>query len=247
MTKPAKDPEVPPAEGTALTAPGTDQGAILDLIAKATERGVSADVLEKFQSMWERSRDDARNQAIGSALVAFQAEVPMIPRTDKGLYGPYAKLEKIERVIRPLLTRHRLAFRWTSEPDAGGMILFCHLMHADGGEKVAKVRLPGDEGNRGQKPYLAMGGVMTYGKRLTLIEVLGLTTCDDDAAPPDTSEPITESQAADLRALAAEVGVTEDRICEKAGVKSLDEFPAAKFSSLVAALEKRRATGGGPG
>ena len=232
-----------PIETTALAVTPTPEGEVgrlLSMVEEITRRGGpdAVGTIERLQAMWERARDDARNAALVSALVDFQSEVPPIPRTKDGLHGKYADLDQIERTIRPYLKRNRLAFRWTSEPDAKGATFFCHIMHADGAERVSKQWFPMDEGNRGQKPYLAAGGVGTFGKRQTLIEVLGLTTCDEDAAPP--YEMIDDSMAADLRALMEEVGETEERICRIGKLERLEDLTVPRYQNLVAGLERRR-------
>ena len=87
------------------------------------------------------------------------------------------------------------------------------------------------------------GAALTYGKRQSLTSVLGLTTTDDDTAGVEvtvTVAPITEAQAADLTALAQEVGSDLKKILAWVGVEGLDTFPASEYGRVTKHLEGKR-------
>ena len=51
---------------------------------------------------------------------------------------------------------------------------------------------------------------------------------------------MTQEQAANIKALADEVGKPVKDITEYFAVKSLDKVPAAQYQSIIKSLEKRR-------
>ena len=87
-----------------------------------------------------------------------------------------------------------------------------------------------------------MGSAATVGRRQSLVSVLGLTDVDvdDDGADGET---ITESQAADLRALMEETKANEPRFLKLYGVEKLTDLPASMYAAAVGMLEEKRKVG----
>src|SRR5690606_12215510 len=86
-----------------------------------------------------------------------------------------------------------------------------------------------------------LGSAATYARRYALLATAGVAGEEDDdghAASKETKEKpaekvITESQAADLRALIQEVGETEERFLKWAQAKSLETLPAKLLQQSV--------------
>src|SRR5690606_5096862 len=145
----------------------------------------------------------------------------------------------------PILKRHGLSYSWDVVQGEQALIVTCILRHVGGHEERASFPVPIDTSAR-MSAAQANGAALTYGRRQSLIAVLGLTTADDDVDGADVGAPsatITPQQAADLDALIDEVGVDRRKVLQWAGVGRLEELPAEKYGVVVRMLERKR--GGG--
>jgi len=120
---------------------------------------------------------------IGSALAAFQAEMPVIPKNARaqiqtsggGGYGySYADLASIMPIVAPLLSKHGLAFScMPTRTDDGVPMLLGVLLHSSG------QRLQGELPISGRTPQ-EIGSALTYARRYLLCCLTGVVTDDDD-------------------------------------------------------------------
>ena len=82
----------------------------------------------------------------------------------------------------------------------------------------------------------------SFACRRALLLALGLVTAneDDDGAALGTCAPITDSQAADLRAMIEETGADERKFCAWAKVDRIEDISAEFFPRAVKALDAKR-------
>lgn len=229
------------------------------LVALAIEKGVDVEVLERLVALQERVTERNARAAFFEALAAFQEEAPQIhksrtakivsKRTGSQFSYSYAPLEDIARKIRPVLRKQGLSYHWDVPGVADGVMLVCCILrHVEGHEERSTFPVPVDAGSERMSAAQANGAALTYGKRQSLVAVLGLTTADEDVdgAAPESAEAITESQAADLRALMREVKADEPKFLGwlskalKTEVRSVEEIPAARYREAITALEQKR-------
>jgi len=71
-----------------------------------------------------------------------------------------------------------------------------------------------------------------------LMSACGIAPEDDDGNA--ASKTITDEQAANIEALASEVGKSISEIHKYFGVKATNKIPAAKYEAIVKTLEKKR-------
>lgn len=188
-----------------------EQSGVTQLFELAINKGVGVDVLERLMDLSERV--DVRNarKAFFDAVAAFQEECPEIRKAKKANIVPkgggsgfsysYAPLETITRTIRPLLKKHGLGYSWTVEQSSEKVMqVVCVLRHIDGHEERASFPVPIDNGGR-MSGAQSHGAALTYGRRQSLIAVLGLTTADEDNDAPrgrEVTKKITKEQARQL-------------------------------------------------
>lgn len=240
------------AEGA--VAPVGD-GEIMGLLARAVEAGASVEALERLVALKERvDRENAR-RAFFDALSRAQDEMPEVPKSRTAQIATrsgasysyrYAALEDITRTIRPVLRRHGLSYAWDVTQGENALVVSCVLRHVDGHEERASFPVPVDSGSR-MSAAQANGAALTYGRRQSLIAVLGLTTADGDVDGADVGAPadrITPQQAADLDALIDEVGADQRKFLQWAGVERLEDLTQDKYQAAVRVLERRRQQGG---
>ena len=228
------------------------QTDIHDLMRLAVEKGADGvAALEKLVALKERVDDRNASHEFSAALAKFQQECPAIEKTStvdftgrsSGVRVRYtfASLEKIVEVVRPILTKNDLSFNWDSEETDKGIKVVCKLYHSNGHMRPATFSCPA-ESKAGMSRQQGQAAALTFARRQSLVQVLGLTTTepDTDAVPTTT---ITDQQAADLRALMDEVKANERRFLKVYGVESVDDLPAGMLHPAINALQAKRRAG----
>jgi hypothetical protein len=241
------------AEQLALAEVGTEPGGeVAQLIALAINKYVAVEVLERLFDLQVRvERRDARS-AFFAAVAAFQEECPEIVKdkraevlTRKGstYYYSYAPLDTIARTIRPILKRHRLSYSWTTEKtdNPGVLDVVCILRHKDGHEERATFPTPIDTA-AAMSGAQKNGAALTYGRRQSLVSVLGLVTADDDPdAPLADTQPISKGQAAAILDKILATGSDLQKFCAYMGVQEVEQISAGDFERAIAVLNRKAA------
>lgn len=240
-----------PVKGTLAIPQGLDP-AMARLMEIALEKG-TVESLEKLVALSERVEGRRAGQEFGDAKAKFQNACPSIRKTSTAKITSrktgtsysyaYAELDEIAATVRPHLHNLGLSYSWDSKVEAGKIRVVCTLRHLNGHSETATFECPVD-GNDSMSDPQKYASTLTFARRYSLIQVLGLTTCDpdDDAGkplPPAAVAGTTEAQAADLRALLEETKVPEDAFVKRLGVASVEEIPPDRYDAAVRALRER--------
>jgi len=205
--------------------------------------------------MQERILSRDARMAFVEAMAAFQAECPTIKkskvarvvskRTGSSYSYAYAPIEEIVRTVRPILAKHGLSYSFDGAVDGKSYTAIAKLQHVHGHSETATFTVPIEESGQKSGPQ-EVGSARSYARRYALCDVLGLATAEDDddgvGANIDVGT-ITEPQAADLKALAEEVGADVPRFLRYIGVASFGEIPASRHDEAVELLESKRKGG----
>jgi hypothetical protein len=210
------------------------------LLRLALEREGGIEVVERIVALREREQERRAEMAMAHALAAFQAERPPIKRTGKGHHGPFAPLEEIVRTVAPFLAEHGLSFTHDGSATNGEVTTTCTLRHVEGATRTATFTGPIDKSG-GKNPIQMVSSARSYGRRYTLIDVLGLTTeLDDDGqsagSPPGT---VTAEQAKDLEALAKKAGIEVSAFFDWLGISEWGEVPEDRYVEAHQVLTRR--------
>lgn len=250
MTTPSHAVEVVTPQPVAL--PKDEGEAVFALMQQAIAQGGDAvAALERLVDLQERVAKRRAELEFAGALVTFQQDCPVIPRSStakivtksgSGYEFKFADYEQIMETLRPHLARH--GFSPTFDADASGTMLkcTCTLHHRNGHKVTSSFTLP-TENASGATPQQKYGGALTYAKRMTLVAVLGLTLGDPDPDGDADPTPITAEQAANLEVLMAEVKADRGKFLAFMGVASVAEIRAAHHDKAVRALEQKRKAG----
>lgn len=241
------------AIGTALAAP-TQSGEIGELVRLAINEKVSVEVLERLVALQERVTDRDAVLQLNQALGAFQSECPPVlkgrtasivskTKGTKFSYN-YAPLDDIVPHIRPYLERHGLSYTWDSEVSTGMLRCTCTVRHIAGASVAASFSCPTD-GSERMSAAQSAGAALTYARRQSLVQALGLTTADEDtdgADPAEESTAVTAEQLANLQAVWDEVkkNVDAKKFFAFFDCDSLAALPAARYAEAVRMLERKR-------
>jgi hypothetical protein len=243
--------------GVELTQAGSvaamEHEGVQSLVRLALEKGVDVEVLERLVALQERATDRNARMAFFEAVSTFQEQCPEIPKTKTAAIKTksggefrytFAPLEAITRTIREPLRASGLSYSWDVDAPGGAVLnVTAVLRHIDGHVERASFPVPIDKGGR-MSDAQANGAALTYGKRQSLLSVLGLTTADEDidgaGHGAETVDYVTREQVADLDALIEEVGVDRGKFLKYAGIESLDQMRAADYEKATRRLEQRR-------
>ena len=225
------------------------------IIQLAIERNISPESMDKLVALAERIDNRMREQAFSAAMTKFKEACPPVPRRTENtqfkvmrngvqVFRKYATLEDIEATIRGPLGECGLSYRWGNATVTDGKLTIeCIISHAKGHHVSSSTTLPVTS-NAGCSEAQKYGAALTYGQRFSLIQALGLTSCEEDDDGNDVGggdpDPITENQVANLQGLIDEVRADKARFLKFMGVKGLGEIPSTRFKEAVRALEAKR-------
>lgn len=163
------------SEGLALVTPTP-----LVLLQQAMAQGLSIEVLERFQALYERSEAEASRRAYVEAMSRFKDE-PLVIRKDKKntQYGSmYTSLGNLINTVTPYLSKHNLSATWSiTQPSQGVITVTCTMRHALGHSESVELTVPPD--TSGQKnPIQQIKSAITYAKACTFESACGLASSD---------------------------------------------------------------------
>ena len=155
---------------------------------------------------------------IAAAFVAAQKDFnPAIKdATNPHFRSKYADLAACVNAVIDALNANGIALIQKTHESDNGVIVETVFVH-ESGETMdcGRLHVPADK----QNPQ-GYGAALTYARRYSLMASCGIAPEDDDGN--SASKPVSGQQAANIQALAEEVGVPLDRICEKLSVSSID-------------------------
>jgi len=152
-------------------------------------------------------------------------------------------LDQIAGIVGPILSDLGISYSWDSAVEGETLKCACTLRHSNGYSVSSNFACPTDT-RAAMTGAQKFGAALTYARRQSLIQVLGLTTCDpdNDAATEAAMTPINATQAAEIRALIKEVGADPARFLAFMKVKTLEDI--RDFSRAMNALHSKRLRGG---
>lgn len=213
----------------------------MDMLNRAVESGAGLEMVEKLMSLQERWETGQARKAFDRAIAAAKAKITPIQRNAKGHNDKrYADFAAIAKVVDPILSEHGLSYRFrTAQSDR--ISVTCILSHEDGHSEETTLSGPADASGS-KNAIQAIGSTLTYLQRYSLVQMLGLAASnDDDGKAAGAGGNISEDQAAELIALADEVGADKRAFCEYFRIDGIAMMPTKDFDRAKIALNKKRA------
>jgi hypothetical protein len=221
------------------------QDAAVSLIREAMANKADPAYLRELLAVRREWEADEARKAFNFSISDFQRRAPIIAKADKAYDKEYARMDRIWREIRPLLTELGLSVTWqVCEMKEGGI---CHvegqLRHKDGhGERLC-MDVPVPELIKGQNKAQQMGSASTYAKRYAMTGALGIVTGDDDDGHKAGTRFVTHDQAMELRDLISVCkginGYDDAKFWAWVGAKSETEIESARYNDVVAFLKRK--------
>ena len=221
------------------------------LLLAVLERGESLDVevLERIVALKEREEDRQATRALHDAIATFQGEVGPIPKTKRvdfaGRSGhrvtySYAPLDVIAEAIREPLARAGLSYTWDSKTEPAALHCICTVRHVHGAKVTASFGAPIDTEAKMSGPQRA-AAALTYARRQSLVQALGLTSADTDTDAEDglTGEHISSAQVKELHAWVKNSGADLDRFLDLLGVATFSDLDTSRFEEAKDLLRRK--------
>lgn len=232
-------------EGGALT-PARVSDLIEIAVKQGGDPGAVAAAIKELANVAERAADRQAKSEFDAAYFAFREECPNVPRTKQGAAGAgyswwYAPYERIRGVVDPLLRKHGLSIRESSEETDGAIRAVVEVRHVGGHAEQSTFTVRKGSAN----PKLSAGqqdaGTLTTALRRALAMALGIVTSDpEDGEPPGEAQRVTEAQVRELEDLFTALDASEEsrrRFRDRFKVKHLDELHPAAFPVALADLK----------
>lgn len=226
------------------------------MIEMAFAHGASMDQLERLFDMHERWEKNEARKAFVRAMTEFKALNPAVTKNRHVFYKTakgnveydHATLDNIADEISPMLSHVGLTYRWVPEQKDGEIHITCVLTHAMGHSESATFSGPPDYSGS-KNDIQAVGSTAFYLERYSLLAVTGIAPRgldNDGRGAPDKGAPsapatLNADQIQELRDAAADAGVDEAYVCQKANVQRIDQIPAARFGAALNHLQRKAA------
>lgn len=157
------------------------------LISQALANNVEVETIEKLVAMKERVDKEYARKQFFKAMAQMQAEMPEIEKKKEvnGRYK-YAPLESIVSQIKSLLAKYGFSYSFDTKKADGQVLVCCKVHHLEGHTEktcvqVSQVQSPTN--SKGAKVMTGAqedGSTITYGKRYSFCNSLGIMTADED-------------------------------------------------------------------
>lgn len=228
----------------------TTATAIIQVIERAASNpDVDIEKMERLLGMQERILDRQAEADAAAAMTRVQAKLPTVARDARNSQtnSNYSRLETIAKAIRPVYTAEGFSLTFSQEdsPKEDHIRVVGILRHQSGYKERHHLDVPldsaGIKGNVNKTPTHATGSTYSYGRRYLTCMIFDVATGDDDDGNAAGGQPpISEQQAADLRALIEEVGADEAKFLKYIKADSIEDIRARAYSACVKMLEAKR-------
>lgn len=210
---------------------------ISGLMQMAVQGGMDPAGLERLFDLYERDQKMQAAKAYAQALLDFQAEAPAIiknktatvnSRGGAGYSYDYASLDHVVGVIKPILLKHGLTFRFDSEAGKDEIRVACVVTHIMGHSETTTFTVPVGS-MAGANAAQQTASALSYARRYALFMAFGLVTTDEDDDGMGGEASLNPKQLAAIKSLLEDSGADTDKFLKWLGVEAIEEIPAARF------------------
>lgn len=225
--------------------------SMIQIIERAVSEKLPAAELEKLLNVYVAVEARNAEQAFNRALNDFQVECRTIMKNKtvdftstrgggRVKYG-YTDLESLLDQIRPLMTQHGFSFSHDTVVDVSQMMtVVCTLRHVAGHRESASITLPTTAGTTLMSDQQRYAATLTFARRYTLVQILGLAFGDPDIDEIADPTVITPEQAKQLRGQLAELGADVQLFNSFFGIEAVERLRAADWQQSQLLIAQKR-------
>ena len=180
-------------KSTALVSTNSEN-QVAGFIEKAIANNTPIETMEKLFALHREVKADIAKEAFVSAMSRFQAELPEVKKTKKVLNSDnrtiryqYAPLDAILEVIKKPLADNGLSYSWEVENKPNMIKATAIITHCLGYSASSSFEIPIDAGGYMTAPQ-KYASALTYAKRYSLTNILGVSTGDEDTDAVDVGK-----------------------------------------------------------
>ena len=221
---------------------------ITDLMRVAVEKGADVETLERLVGLYERVADRNAAAEFTDAIRSFQEQCPPIPHDGEASFSTrsagkmqytYSTLNQIRLTVNPILHSLGLSYTWDSEVVDKFVRVTCEVSHTAGHSHSASFMAPVDERNNALSGAQHYAGTLTFAKRHSLIQALGITTADEDNDAAISVETITDRQYADIQDLIDSTGTDQAKFLKFFGIEKVSDLLASQYDEAMMTLRAK--------
>lgn len=202
--------------------------AMMERLAMADNVDVSK--IEKMMDLQERILDRNAKQAYMADFAQMQPELPAIEKKGQAHNTKYAKYEDIVNALRPHLGKFGFGFSHKVNQTDNKIEVVCTLTHRSGYSESTQFIAAADASGS-KNAVQAVGSTISYGKRYTLLALLGIATEDEDT--DGNSDFISEEQVQEINTRLDAVGADKIAFCKLLKVNSFAEIKSKDYSNAI--------------
>lgn len=165
-----------------------------DFISQAIARNAPVETMERLFALHKEHKTDKAREAYVQALAQFQSECPVIEKTKEVLNKDgrtvrykYAPIDSIVEQIKKPLAKAGLSYRWETKKENGEMTAICIVTHELGHSEKSDFTIPVDSEGFMTAPQ-KVASALTFAKRYSLCNALGISTGDEDTDATDVNK-----------------------------------------------------------
>jgi len=158
------------------------------LIQTAVENGANVEQLEKLMNLQERWEQKQAKKAFYEAKSNFQTNKPVISKSKSVNFKTksggttsykYAPLPDVQKAVDPILAQNQMSYYFEQKQENNKITITCILTHELGYSEKSELSAPADtSGNKNS--IQSIGSTVSYLKRYTLENILGISTSEDN-------------------------------------------------------------------
>lgn len=243
-----------------LAIPTQTESMALTSMLERLMRDPSIDVgkIKEMVAILNAERDRQARIAFGVAMAECQALMQPIGTDAASDKAKYATYEKLDKVMRPIYTRHGFSLSYDSgERTKLDLVpIFCTVRHVQGHEHTYRLDVPADgKGAKGGDVMTAthaVGSATTYGERYLIKMIFNVVISkdifdDDGLAAGEVGDPLMPEQIEAIKSLLKEtdtdqatwLGWLSKRI-RCAPITDIDHIPMRGANEAIISLRKKR-------
>lgn len=212
---------------------------VIQQIAQSPNAKDQIEVMKELLAMQERREDRDSRRQFFEALADAQSELPQIDKMGQGQSNPYARLEDIDAILRPIMKKYGFALSFDEKVVANDQREHtATLSHRGGHSETKSMTLPADKGGN-KNGVQAVGSTSSYAQRYLTARHFNVVMKGVDTDGND-NEPIGDEKALDLKSAIEEVKGDLPRFLKHFEIEKLADLRQADYGEALQMIEDKR-------
>lgn len=218
-----------------------------NFISQAISSNQPVEVMERLFALREKVKAEHAREAFVADLSGFQSECPIIEKTKKvmnkdgqSVRYQFAPIDSIVSQIKKPLAKYGFSYTWKVVNDTGFITAVCTITHRLGHTQDSEFKIPIDMEGYMTAPQ-KYASSLTFAKRYSLLNALGISTGDEDTDAVDVNKEKTpKSDKAKIVFLLKTLGFdlkTKEEVEKKVNELASLELSDKNYGEIVDRLE----------